>query len=177
MAKFSWVSTSIKIYYEKLVWKPLKKRLLPQKVKFLGHVISSNGIQPNTKRVKDLRNPKSLESKQEVMKVLVCLGFYSCYIRNLHVDSKPFYNLIRGSTSFHWTEEHEKIFQTIKDRISEETILGNPSTEYPIHIHVDSSNVGTGCILIQQFLEGKRIISSNSRIFDKVEQEMSTLHR
>ena len=42
---------------------------------------------------------------------------------------------------------------------------------------MDSSNVGTGCILIQQFPEGKRIISFNSRVFDKAEQKISTLHR
>ena len=71
----------------------------------------------------------------------------------------------------------EKIFQMIKDRISEDTILALPSTEYIFHIHVDSSNVGTGCILIQQFPEGKRIISFNSRIFDRAEQKMSTLHK
>ena len=65
----------------------------------------------------------------------------------------------------------------IKDRISEDIILAIPSTEYPFHIHVDSSNVGTGRILIKQFPEGKRIISFNSRIFDKAEQKMSTLHR
>ena len=65
----------------------------------------------------------------------------------------------------------------IKDRISEDTILAIPSTEYPFHIHVDSSNVGTGCILIQQFAEEKRIISFNFCILDKAEQKMSTLHR
>ena len=42
---------------------------------------------------------------------------------------------------------------------------------------MDLSNVGTGCILIQQFPQGKRIISFNSRIFDKAEQKMCTLHR
>ena len=110
------------------------------------------------------------------MKVLGCLGFYSCYIKNLHVDSQPFYDLIKDSTPFHWTHEHEKLFQSIKNRISEDTILAVPSTDYPFHNHVDSSNVGSGCNLIQQFPEGKRIIS-NSRIFDKAEQEMSTFHR
>ena len=148
-----------------------------KKVKFLGHVISSEGIQPIAKRVKDLKNLNSPECKQDVMKVLGCLGFYSCYIKKLHVDSKTFYDLIRDSTSFHWSEGHEKIFQMIKDRISEDTILAIPSTDYPFHIHVDSSNVGTGCILIQQFREENRIISFNSRIFDKAEQKMSTLHR
>ena len=60
---------------------------------------------------------------------------------------------------------------------TEDTILAVPSTDYPFHIHVDSLDVGTGCILIQQFREGKRIISFNSRLFDKAEQKMSTLHR
>ena len=42
---------------------------------------------------------------------------------------------------------------------------------------MDSSNAGTVCILIQQFPEGRRIISFNSRNFEKAEQKMSTLHR
>ena len=85
--------------------------------------------------------------------------------------------MIKDSTRFQWTHEHEKLFQSIKDRISEDTILAVPSTDYPFHIHVNWSNVGTGCILIQLFPEGKRIISFNSRTFDKAEQKMSTLHR
>ena len=102
-------------------------------------------------------------------------GFYSCYIKNLHVNSKPFYDLIRDSKFF--PLEHEKIFQKINDKINEDTILTIPSTEYPFHIHVDSSNLGTGCIPKQQFPEGKRIISFTSRIFDIAEQKMSTLHK
>ena len=61
-----------------------------KKLKFLGHVISPDGIQPIAKRVDTLRNLKSPQSKRDVMKVLGCLGFYSCYIKNLHVDSQPF---------------------------------------------------------------------------------------
>ena len=93
------------------------------------------------------------------------------------MDSQPIYDLVKDSTPFHWTHEHEKFFQSIKDRISEDTIHAVPSTDYPFHLHVDSSNVGTGCILIQQFAEGKRINSFNSRIFDKAGQKISTLHR
>ena len=42
---------------------------------------------------------------------------------------------------------------------------------------MDSSNVGTGCIIIQQFPEGKRIIPFNCRVFDKAGQKMPTLHQ
>ena len=120
-------------------------------MKILGHVISSERIQPIAKRVKDPKNLKSTDCKRDVTNVRRCLGFSSCYIKNLHVDSKPFYNLITDSTSFQWTEEHEKIFHMIKDRIMEDTILAIPSTEYLFKILVDSSNAGTGYMLIQQF--------------------------
>ena len=155
---------------------PDKTHFFLRKVKFLGHVIPEQGIQPVAKRVNDLQNLKS-ESKRGVMKVLGYLGFYSCYIRSLHVDSQPFYESIKGTTAFKWTEQQEEIFEEIKTRISEDTILAVPSTENHFHIHVDSSNVGTGCILVQQFPEGKRIVSFNSRVFDNAEQKMSTLHR
>ena len=126
---------------------PDKTRFFIRKGKLLGHVISEQGIQPVAKRVKDLQNLKSPESKRDVMKVVGCLGFYSCYIKNLHVDSQPFYELIKDTTPFKWTDQHEELFKEIKTRISEDTILAAPSIEYPFHIHVDSSNVGTGCIL------------------------------
>ena len=117
---------------------PDKTFFFLKKVKFLGHVFSPDGIQPIAKHVDALRNLKSAQSKRDVvMKVLGYLGFDSCYIKDLHVDSQPFYDLFKDSTPFHWTEEHEKI----------------PSTKYLIHIHLDSSNVGTGCIHIQQFPE------------------------
>ena len=110
------------------------------------------------------------------MKVLGCIGFCSCYIKNLPVDSQPFYDRLKDSTPVHWTEKHKTLFNSIKEPIHKDTILAVSSTDYPFLIHVDSSNVGTGCILIQQFPEGKRIISFNSRVFDKAEQKMST-HR
>ena len=48
---------------------------------------------------------------------------------------------------------------------------------YPFHIHEDSSNVGTGSILVQEFPHGKKVVSFNLGIFDKTEQKLSTMHR
>ena len=146
---------------------PDKTFFFLKNVKFLGHVISPDEIQPIAKRVDALRNLKSPQSKRDVMKFVGCLGFYSCHIKNLHVDSQPFYELNKDSTPFHWTEEPEKLFNCIKERIHKDTVIAVPSIDYPVHIHVDFSNVGTGCILIQHFPEGKRMISFNSRFLTK----------
>ena len=85
------------------------------------------------------------------MIVLGCLGFYSMYIKNLHVDYNPFYDPSRTETKFVWTTEHEKLFNDIKDRISEDTILAIPDTKHPFHVHVDASSIGVGSIPVQEF--------------------------
>ena len=112
-----------------------------------------------------MKNLKSPDSKKNVMKILRCFWFYSCYIRNLHVSRQPFYDVFKDSTLCHRTHEHDKLFQTIKDRISGDTFPAVSSTDYPIHIHMVSSNIESGLILIQQFPKEKRTISYNSSFF------------
>ena len=128
---------------------PNKTKLFLRKVQFLGHIVSDKRIQPVAKKVQDLKNLKSPESKRDVMRILGSLSFYSTFIKNLHVDSKLFYELLTDDVPFKWTKEHEILFQNIKNRMSEETILALPNPKYPFHIHVDSSNIGTDSILVQ----------------------------
>ena len=96
-------------------------------------MIAAEGIQPVAKRVRDLHNLKSPKTKTEVKSFLGALGFYSCYIKNLHVDSRQFYELTKKDTNFCWKQEHEVLFQEIKKRRSEDTVLAVPSTKYPSH--------------------------------------------
>ena len=76
-------------------------------------------------------------------------------------------NTIR--TKFDWTPEHGKLFNDIKNRISEDTILAIPDPKYPFHVHVDASLIGVGSILVQEFSKGKGIVSFTSRIYTKEE--------
>ena len=156
---------------------PNKTKLFLRKVQFLGHIVSDKGIQPVAKKVQYLKDLNSPEYKRDVMRVLGSLGFYNTFINNLLVVSKPFYELLRDDVQFKWTKEHEGYFRNNKDRISEETTLAVPNPKYPFHFHVDSSSIGTGSILVQEFPSGKSIVSFNSRNFTKDEQKMSTLHR
>ena len=70
------------------------------------------------------------------------------------MNSKSFYELLRDDVPFEWTKEHEKLLQNFKHRLSEETNLAVPNPKYRFHIHVDSSNIGTGSISVQEFPSG-----------------------
>ena len=127
-----------------------------QKVKFLGHIVSNKGTQPISKRVHDLKVLKIPRNKRDVLRVIGSFGWYSHYILNLRVNCKPLYELTHDNTPFHWTNGHEQLFKQMKKDISGDTVLGIPDVRYPFQILVDSSNVGTGLILVQEFPEGKK---------------------
>ena len=71
----------------------------------------------------------------------------------------------------------QKKFKEHKQEVCHDISNAFPSNDPPFHIHADSSNLGTGCVLIEDFLNRKRMISANSRGFDKAEQKMSPQHR
>ena len=121
-------------------------------------VVSGHGIQLVVKRVDKLKAPKSPAKKRDVMRVLGCLCFYSSYIKNLHIDSKPFFHLTRDDTPFEWTPE---LFNAIEERFTRDTILAIPNENDPFHIHVDSSSVGTVSILVfSSCLKRKKLFPS-----------------
>ena len=97
-----------------------------RKIQFLGHIVSDKGIQPVAKKVLDLKDLKSPENKRDVMRVLGSLGFYSTFRKNLHVDSKPFNELLRDDVPFKRTKEHEELFGTLKIELVKKLFLLYP---------------------------------------------------
>ena len=156
---------------------PDKTKFLLRKVKFLGHVISKGTLSPITSRIADIQNLKTPESKTDVLSVFGAMGFYANYVINYHIDAKPLYDLVKNETNFEWLDSHQQVFYKLKAKYAHEISVTIPSTKYPFHIDADSSNLGTGSILIQQFPERKQIVSANFRVFDKAEQKMSPQHR
>ena len=150
---------------------PDKAMFFLRKVRFLGHFLSKDGISPIASRTDDIRNLKTPESKTEVLRVLGMMGFYHTYILNIHIDAKPLYDLTKDSTLFKLLQEHENIFTDLKQRFCHDISNAFLSNDYLFHIHADSSKLGTGCVLIQDFPDRKRMISANSRVFDKAEQK------
>ena len=106
------------------------------------------------------------------------LNFYTKFIEKLHINLKPFYDLLHENTPGKWTEEHERLIQTLKTSLTSDTALTLPKTKHPFFITVDDSLIGLGAVLFQ-LNEHKqmKVISYNSRILNPQEQKLSTLER
>ena len=112
------------------------------------------------------------------MSFIGALNFYTKLIERLHINHKPFYDLLHENTHWKWTDEHEQLFQKLIMSLTSETELTIPNTKHPFFITVDASLIGLGAVCFQLNEQNKmKVISYNSRILNPQEQKLSTLDR
>ena len=157
---------------------PEKSFFMLLKVKFLGHEIGYNTIKPVHSKIAAIHKILSPTGKVALMSFIGALNFYTTFIEKLHINLKPFYDLLHENTPWKWTDEHESLFQKFKMSLTSETELTIPNTKHPFFITVDASLIGLGAVLFQLNEQNKmKVISYNSRILNPQEQKLSTLDR
>ena len=84
------------------------------KVKFLRHEISYDTINPIYLKIAAIHKIPSPNGKVALLSFIGALNFYTNFIETLHINLKPFYDLLHENTSWKWTDEHETLFQKPK---------------------------------------------------------------
>ena len=106
------------------------------------------------------------------------LNFQTQFIETIHINLKPFYDLLHENPPWIWTTEHETLFHKLKNALTSDTELTMPNTKHPLFITVDASLIVICAVLFQLNEDNKiKVISYNSRILNPQEQKLSTLDR
>ena len=145
--------------------RPAKCKLLKDKLTFLGHQISVQGVTKDPEKVSAVRDYKTPTSVQELRRFLGTCGFMRRYLRNFAIIAKPLTDLLVGYSNkkknrasnrklekqrWHWKGEHEEAFKQLKDAICEDVILKYPDFNQPFRIQTDASRTGLGAMLEQE---------------------------
>ncbi|MCO5552095.1 hypothetical protein L7F22_005605 [Adiantum nelumboides] len=143
--------------------------------KILGHIVSKNGISTDMEKIFVIVElPRPLRVK-EVQAFMGHCGYYRKFIYLYAIIAKPLYALI---AKFEWTDECEKAFQILKQRLISAPILKAPDWDKIFHIHVDASAFAIGCILAQPGEKNMDFsISYSSRQLNCAENNYTTTKR
>ena len=102
---------------------PSQSHFLQQKVNFLGHIVSSEGVSPDpskTSRVKEWPTPRSV---QEVQQFLGLANYYRRFIKNFATIAKPLHQATEKKQHFKWTEQCAHAFNQLKAHLTSPPIL------------------------------------------------------
>ena len=127
----------------------LKCEFEVQETKFLGLLVSTDGIRMDSIKVQavlDWTRPTNLKETQSF--VGFC-NFYRRFIRDFSKIAKPFVRLTRKDVIFEWSSECEEAFKRLKNAVTSAPVLRHFDKSKPVILKADSSDYVTGGILSQ----------------------------
>ncbi|KAD7479676.1 hypothetical protein E3N88_02812 [Mikania micrantha] len=119
------------------------------KVAFLGHVISAEGIMMDLSKVEAITKWPTPTSVTEIRSFLGLAGYYRRFVEGFSKIVLPLTQLLRKGIKYSWNDEREKSFQELKKRLVSAPILSLPSGTGGYQIYSDTSKKGLGCVLMQ----------------------------
>jgi deoxyuridine 5'-triphosphate nucleotidohydrolase len=147
-----------------LYLKPKKCSFGMRSMRFLGHVISEQGIATDPQKVqamKDLPPPKDVK---ELRAALGLFGYYRGYIPKFSTIAAPLYRLFKKGQAYQWSDDCELAYRVLKVKLSNAPILVKPDFDRPFKLYTDASAFGFGAILAQDDDQKKEhVISYASR--------------
>ena len=115
---------------------PEKSFFMLLKVKFHGHEIGYNTIKPIHSKIAAIHKVLSPTSKVALMSFIGAFNFYTKFLEKLHINLKPFYDLLHENTLWKWTDEHESLFQKLEMSLTSERELTIPNTKHPFFLQL-----------------------------------------
>jgi len=153
-------------------------QLSPQKctfgcatVKYLGHVVSREGISVNPEYISAVRNfPVPINAKA-VQRFIGKCQYYHRFVPNFSKMCAPLYKATRANITFDWNKECQRAFEELRDALTSCQVLAHPDYSRPFIIDCDGSQDGLGATLIQDQGKGERPIAYISRTLGDYEKK------
>ena len=149
-----------------------------KQVKFLGHVISSNGIEVDPDKVKAIADLPAPTNVQEVRTFLGMVNQLSKFSDHLADKTKSIRELLLQGNKWTWGNAQQKAFEQIKVDLARAPVLAlyDPNTETKVAADVSSYGLG-GVVLQLQPDKSWRPVSFLSRALTPTESRYAQIEK
>nr|GEY95773.1 reverse transcriptase domain-containing protein [Tanacetum cinerariifolium] len=116
----------------------------------LDDKISKNGIEVDKAKVNVIAKIPHPTTVKGIQSFLGYAGFYRRFIQYFSKIAWPMTRLLEKDTSFIFSKEYIKAFQSLKKKLNKAPILVTPDWDLPFELMCDASHFAIGAILGQQ---------------------------
>ncbi|CAG4935861.1 unnamed protein product [Colias eurytheme] len=148
------------------------------RLKYLGHVISRDGISPDQEKVSAVIGMKEPTNLQQLRTFLQTCSWFRKFIPEFAKVAEPLTRLTKKSQAWVWNLEQVKSFETLKKLLTTAPILVQAEYTKPFVLRTDASNYALGAALLQgESPNQEHPIEYASRLLTPAEQNYSTTER
>lgn len=147
------------------------------KVTYLGHIVSAEGIAPNNEKVRAIVNAPVPQNVSQLKALLGMVQYYSKFLPKLNVTFAPLYRLLAKDAVWSWDVKCQASFEACKKALSSANLLAHYDPSLPMVITCDASNEGIAGVLSHRINGEERPVMYVSRSLKPAEKNYPILHR
>ncbi|GJP50048.1 hypothetical protein CLOM_g9197, partial [Closterium sp. NIES-68] len=148
---------------ERFYVKLSKSKFALEKVQFLGHMVSAQGVHVDPKKVEAVRTWKTPENVKELQQFLGFANYYNRFVPQYAKLAAPLTNLLKKNTPYKWETKHQEAVEQLKQALTSAPVLILPDPERDYVIEADASDQAVGAVLMQDQGNGLQPIAYLSK--------------
>ena len=133
----------------KLKMNPNKCIFMKREVKYLGHVVSSQGVTTDPEKISAVAEWPVPKDKKALRRFLGFCLYYRKFVKGFSLIAKPLFCLTEKLVRFEWTSQCQEAFEALKRALMSSPILSFPLEKGEFILDTDASNHGVGAVLSQ----------------------------
>ena len=152
--------------------KASKTFLARTELPFLGHLIGTDGIKPDPRKVAAISEMPLPTSLKQLRSALGTFSYYRKFVNKFSAIAAPLTRLMAKDQSskrcvgdaIAYTPDQTQAFQNLKSALTSEPVcLAHPDWSIPFEVHCDASKDGLGAVLCQKTGQGEKVVMYASR--------------
>nr|GEU90311.1 reverse transcriptase domain-containing protein [Tanacetum cinerariifolium] len=143
----------------------------------LGHKISKKGIEVDKAKIKVISKLPHPTTVKGIRSFLEHAGFYRQFIKDFSKISRPITHLLEENSPFIFSNECIQAFRTLKEKLTEASILIAPNWDQPFELMFDASDYAIGAVLGQRVEKHFRPIHYASKTVTQAETSYTTTEK
>lgn len=151
-----------------------KCKIAQTSVKFLGHIISGDGISVDPDRVEAISNMKEPTNTTELRRLLGVFTYINKFISHYQEITYPLRQLLSADVCWVWENEHKEAFKTLQKALTTVPVLRFFEPGKPIVLSVDASSYATGAVLLQDKMPiayASKALTPTQQSYAQIEKE------
>ena len=157
--------------------KPSKCELLQERVRYLGHVVSREGVSTDPEKVKAIKEWQVPRCQTEVRTFLGFMGYYRRFCQDYATIAKPLTVLTAKDVKFVWGTEQQAAFDKLRLIMVDAPVLAYPDMNLEYLLDTDASLDGVGAVLSQVQGGQERVIAFYSKTLSTPERNYCVTRR
>ena len=147
-------------------------------VKFLGHIVSNEGLRADPEKINDIQHLQRPVNKKGIERFLGSINYLRKFIDNLSELTHPLRLLLQSGTDFKWEDNQESSFQILKQKLSDLPLLKYYDVNKLNVLSADCSSHSIGAVLFQDgcpIAYASKALTSTQQSYPQIEKEALAL--